>query len=108
MQGSLYQNQNEWFGECRTLIEAWEGLKMKAGAGFCGKDKLDCKRWSRGEGIPSRKDHKWIIGMRSSLVYPGAGVDTGLAIMKNKVLRVLIGLDLEFPEGQAVEFESCP
>ena len=44
--------------------------------------------------------------MRSSLVYPGAGVDIDLAIMENKVLRIVTGLHLEFPKGQTEEFES--
>lgn len=44
--------------------------------------------------------------MRSSLVYPGMGIDIDLAIMKNKILGVGTGLDLEFPEGHTEEFQS--
>lgn len=53
-----------------------------------------------------RQNHKNIFGMRSSLVYPGVGIDIDLAIMKNKILRVGTGLDLKFPEGHTEEFQS--
>ena len=33
-------------------------------------------------------------------------MDIDLAVMKNKILRVGTGLDLEFPEGHAEEFQS--
>ena len=44
--------------------------------------------------------------MKSILVYPGADVVIDLAITKNKILRVVTGLDLKFPEGQTEEFKS--